>query len=104
MKLQIATRPAVFALLERAAGSDRQLSVAGIGEEYGVSSHHLAKVMNVLVRAGLVRSVRGARGGYQFNGNIRRTTLLDVIVLFENIGAEGSAAGGDQPSQGPALL
>lgn len=103
MKLQISSRLAIFALLELAAESDRQLSVAGIGEEYGVSSHHLAKVMNVLVRAGLVRSVRGARGGYQFNGNIRRTTLLDVIELFENIGADGSAAVGDRTSQGRAL-
>ena len=103
MKLQISSRLAIFALLELAAGSDRQLSVAGIGEEYGVSSHHLAKVMHVLVRAGLVRSVRGARGGYQFNGNARRTTLLDVIQLFENIGADVSAAVGDRTSEGRAL-
>src|SRR5262249_48704154 len=49
-------------------------------------SHHLAKVMQVLGRAGLVRAVRGARGGYQFSGNARRTTLLDVIELFEQLG------------------
>ncbi len=103
MKLQISSRLAIFALLKLAADSDRQLSVAGIGEEYGVSSHHLAKVMNVLVRAGLVRSVRGAHGGYQFSGNVRRTTLLDVIQLFENIGADVSAAVGDRTSQGRAL-
>jgi Rrf2 family protein len=103
MKLQISSRLAIFALLELAADSDRQLSVAGICEKYDVSSHHLAKVMNVLVRAGLVRSVRGARGGYQFSGNARRTTLLDVIQLFENVGAEISAAVGDRTSEGRAL-
>ena len=41
--------------------------------------------MHALTRAGLVRSVRGARGGYQFSGNARRTTLLDVIELFEDL-------------------
>jgi len=31
--------------------------------------------------------VRGARGGYRFAGNARRVTLMDVIALFEDIGA-----------------
>jgi Rrf2 family protein len=90
MRLQIASRLAVFALLDLAADPDRQLSVAQIGEKYGVSSHHLAKVMHVLSRAGLVRAVRGAGGGYQFRGNARRTTLLEVIRLFETLGPEGA--------------
>ena len=41
--------------------------------------------MHVMGRAGLVRSVRGAGGGYQFAGNARRTTLLDVAQLFEEL-------------------
>ena len=40
--------------------------------------------MNTLGRAGLVRSVRGVGGGYSFSGNARRTSLLDVINLFED--------------------
>jgi Rrf2 family protein len=87
MKLQISSRIAIFALLELAARPDQQVSVAEVGEKYGISSHHLAKVMHTLARAGLVRSVRGAGGGYVFTGQVRRTTLLDVISLFENIGA-----------------
>ena len=65
MRLQISSRLAVFALLGLAANPDRQLSVAQIGDKYGVSSHHLAKVMHILNRAGLVRSVRGTGGGYR---------------------------------------
>ncbi|MFN3655630.1 MAG: Rrf2 family transcriptional regulator [Pseudolabrys sp.] len=85
MKLQISTRLAIFAVLELTAREGRQLSVAEIGERHGVSSHHLAKVMHVMSRAGLVRSVRGAGGGYQFLGNPRRVTLLDVAQLFEDL-------------------
>jgi Rrf2 family protein len=84
MKLQISSRLAVFALIELAADPKRQVSVSEIGQKYAVSSHHLAKVMHTLGRAGLVRSIRGVGGGYSFSGNARRTTLLDVIMLFED--------------------
>ena len=87
MKLQISTRLAIFAVLELTAREGLQLSVAEIGKKYGVSSHHLAKVMHIMGRAGLVRSVRGVGGGYQFVGNSRRTTLLDVAQLFEELRA-----------------
>lgn len=105
MKLQIASRLAIFAVLELAAQPDRQLSVAEIGEKYGVSNHHLAKVMHVLGRANLVRSVRGAGGGYQFSGNVRRVTLLDIIQLFEDLGAEDrdAEAPGEGTDEGRAL-
>lgn len=93
MKLKISSQLAVFALLELARRPDRQLSVAEIGEKYGASSHHLAKVMNVLGRAGLVRAARGVGGGYQFSGNLRRTTLLDVIELFEEADSASLDAG-----------
>lgn len=98
MNLQIASRLAIFAVLELAAHPERQLSVAEIGTKYGMSSHHLAKVMNALGRAKLVRSVRGAGGGFQFSGNARRTTLLDVIELFENLGPGGAQS--DDPGNG----
>lgn len=89
MKLQISSQLALFAVLKLMAQPERQMTVGEIGRQFGVSNHHLAKVMNVLGRAGLVRSVRGVGGGYQFCGNARRTTLLDVIELFEKLGTAG---------------
>ncbi len=104
MKLQISTRLAIFAILELAEREGLQLSVADIGQKYGVSNHHLAKVMHVMGRAGLVRSVRGAGGGYQFIGNARRTTLLDVVQLFEDSSAvEQDTGGADATLEGLAL-
>jgi len=87
MKLQVSSRLAIYALIELAIEPDRQVSVSDIGKKYRVSSHHLAKVMHTLGRAGLVRSIRGVGGGYSFSGNAKRTTLLDVIKLFEETGA-----------------
>ena len=87
MKLQIASRLAIFAVLELTEHSERQLTVAEIATRYGVSTHHLAKVMHEL-----------GRGGYQFSGNIRRTTLLDIIELFEEFGQQGPDA--NEPGRG----
>ena len=105
MKLQVSSQLAIFAMVELVANADRQLTVAEIGAKYGASSHHLAKVMHVLGDAGLVRAVRGAGGGYQFSGNARRRTLLDVIELFERLGPSGQDAGaaGEGTSEGLAL-
>ncbi|MDH4260467.1 MAG: Rrf2 family transcriptional regulator [Gammaproteobacteria bacterium] len=105
MKLQVSSQLAVLAMVELVANADRQLTVAEIGAKYGASSHHLAKVMHVLGDAGLVRAIRGAGGGYQFSGNARRTTLLDVIELFERLGPSGQDVGaaGEGTSEGLAL-
>jgi Rrf2 family protein len=82
MKLQKATQFALLAVLELARDPSRQLSVSDIAEKYGISANHLAKVLRDLGRARLVEAVRGARGGYRFSGNAKRTSLYDVIELF----------------------
>jgi Rrf2 family protein len=85
MKLQKASRYALYAVLHLASEPGKQFSTAEIAEAYDVSIHHLAKVMRTLVRSGLIESVRGVGGGYRFAGNLRRTTLWDVIHEFESL-------------------
>jgi len=91
MRLQKNTSLALYSVLEFAMDPKRHVSAAGIAEKYGVSAHHLAKVLSELARAGIVQSVRGAGGGYRFAANARRLTLLDVIVLFEDLGPVAGA-------------
>jgi Rrf2 family protein len=88
MKLNKGSLFALIAVLELAGDSDRQLSTTDIAEKYGISTHHLAKVMRNLVHGGLVQAVRGVGGGYRFAGNVNRTTLLDVIQMFETLESE----------------
>ncbi len=83
MRLRKSSLFGLYATLEMAADPARHVSAGEIAETYGISSHHLAKVMRTLVRAGLATSVLGPGGGYRFAGNPRRTSLLDVITLFE---------------------
>ncbi|MEE8233830.1 MAG: Rrf2 family transcriptional regulator [Gammaproteobacteria bacterium] len=84
MKLQRATLLGLYAVLELADQPEEQLSRTDIARKFDVSSNHLSKVMRELGRAGLVKSVRGVGGGYQFSGNAKRTTLMDVISIFES--------------------
>ena len=91
MRLQKNTALALYSVLEFAGDPERHISAAEIATKYGVSPHHLAKVLAELARAGLVESARGVGGGYRFTGNARRLTLLDVIRMFEDIGANAAA-------------
>ncbi len=79
MKLQRATRCALFAILELARHPERQISAAEIADKYGVSVNHLAKVLRDLARAGLIDATRGAGGGYRFSANAKRITLYQVV-------------------------
>jgi len=92
MKLQKNTALALYSVLEFAGEPARYISAAEIAAKYGVSPHHLAKVLAELARAGLVESVRGVGGGYRFVGNARRLTLLDVILMFEDIASRPAGA------------
>lgn len=105
MRLQKATRCALYAVLELAADPKRQLSANEIADKYDISTNHLAKVLRSLGREGLVEAVRGAGGGYRFSGNVKRTTLLDVIKLFETVEtvSSGEREPGDDTPEGLAL-
>jgi Rrf2 family nitric oxide-sensitive transcriptional repressor len=83
MRLQKATRCALFAVTELASDPTRPISAAEIAGKYGLSLNHLAKVLTELSRSGLIEAVRGAGGGYRFTGDAHRTTLMDVITLFQ---------------------
>ena len=85
MKLTKASLFGLIAVLELANAPKQQISTTDIADKYGISTHHLAKVMRNLVHHGLVQAVRGVGGGYSFTGNLKRTTLLDVIMIFENL-------------------
>ena len=92
MKLQKNTLFALYSVLESASRPERQRSAGEIARKYRISPHHLAKVLHTLAQAGVVESVRGVGGGYRFAGNAKRLTLMNVIELFETIGAPARGA------------
>ena len=103
MKLQTGTRLGLYAVLELARDPERTLSATDLAERFGVSGHHLAKVLRILANAGLVRGGRGASGGYRFTGNRRRTTLMDIVALFEPAPGHRAKEPGEETDIGSAL-
>jgi len=55
-------------------------------ERHGLPPRHLEAVMQHLVRAGLLTSTRGPRGGYTLARERRRISLADVVA---SVGGEG---------------
>ena len=83
MKWNKSTRLGLYAALEIAAAGDALVSAGTIAEKYRVSTNHLAKVLQALQRAGLVRSTRGVGGGYRLARPPSEISLLDVVEVFE---------------------
>ncbi|MEO7939020.1 MAG: Rrf2 family transcriptional regulator [Burkholderiaceae bacterium] len=103
MKLQVNTMLALYSVIEFASDPGRHVPAVVIAEKYGVSPHHLAKVLAELAHAGIVESVRGVGGGYRFVANARRLTLMDVVALFEDLGTRPRRDGGDGTAVDQAL-
>jgi len=93
MKLQQATRYAIWATIELASRPKEQVRAQELARIYDISQHHLVRVLHALTRAGIVSSARGPGGGFTFCGNAKRLTLYDIISLFET-GWPGSEADG----------
>lgn len=68
------------ALCER---PDTVLSAAGLAERTGVGLPTVSKLLKELQRAGLVRSLRGARGGYQLAREPALISAADIIDAVE---------------------
>jgi len=60
-----------------------RLSVTAMAGRLGVSENHLAKVMQRLAKAGLVKSRRGPGGGFTLGRHPGRITLLEVYTTVD---------------------
>jgi Rrf2 family protein len=65
------------------AERDGATRTADIAEELHASEAHLSKVLQQLVRVGLLRSKRGPSGGYALTKPADEISLLDVYEAFE---------------------
>jgi len=69
---------------------DTPTATVQIARAYGVSDNHLSKVLQRLARHGLVRSVRGPKGGFVLTRLPEAIRLLDIYEAID--GALSSAS------------
>lgn len=66
--------------------ADRPILNQTIAETLGVPPAYLAKVLQQLVRAGLLDSTRGRSGGFRATAATRKANLMQVLTLIEGPG------------------
>lgn len=80
---QYAIRAVVHVALH---GQDEPVRVDAIAEALEVPRNYLSKTLHALARAGVLRSGRGPRGGFQLAGEPRALTLAQVTAPFDDVG------------------
>lgn len=83
MKLSTKGRYGVRALVELAAESGRGLVIKKLASDQDVSQKYLEKIFSSLKASGLVKSSRGANGGYVLARDPKDTTVLEVLNSLE---------------------
>ncbi|MBX3415134.1 MAG: Rrf2 family transcriptional regulator [Pirellulales bacterium] len=61
----------------------RRATIAEVAELFGISTHHVAKVANVLARLGYIRSMRGIGGGIELARSPEEIRIGEVIQAIE---------------------
>ena len=56
---------------------------ARVSKEYGISLEYLLKILHLLVRANVLRSKRGPRGGFSLARNPQEITMLQIIEAID---------------------
>lgn len=59
------------------------ISLKNIAQRQGISEYYLEQLMAILKKAGLVRSIRGAYGGYLLSRKPSEITVGDVLRALE---------------------
>jgi Rrf2 family protein len=63
--------------------ADRTVPHSEIRERQGIPAHFLSKILRLLVKAGLLTSVPGARGGFRLSRPAREISIREVYESVE---------------------
>jgi Rrf2 family protein len=84
MKLSTRTRYAIRAILQLADNfGNGPLQTRVIAKDQDISVKYLEQLMSAMKSAGLVKSQRGAKGGYVLSNPPNQIKLSDVFDVFE---------------------
>nr|WP_092067258.1 Rrf2 family transcriptional regulator [Dendrosporobacter quercicolus]NSL46491.1 Rrf2 family transcriptional regulator [Dendrosporobacter quercicolus DSM 1736]SDL52641.1 transcriptional regulator, BadM/Rrf2 family [Dendrosporobacter quercicolus] len=84
MKLSTKGRYGVSAMYDLAMHYGQgPISLKSVAQRQGISEHYLEQLMGTLRKAGYVKSLRGAQGGYTLTKDPSRITVGDIITIME---------------------
>jgi Rrf2 family protein len=83
---------AIAAVIDVAVNSrGRPVSAKALATRHGLPPRHLEPVLQALVHQGILKGVRGPRGGYELGRDRRRITADEILR------AAGTVDGGGEP-------
>jgi Rrf2 family transcriptional regulator, nitric oxide-sensitive transcriptional repressor len=100
MKISKSTDLAIHGLWQLAADSKRLHFVSEMAKAQRVSESYLAKIFQRLARRGLVRSLRGKRGGFALAKVPEKISLAEVVRAVESDGPLYSCLGPERGCKG----
>jgi Rrf2 family cysteine metabolism transcriptional repressor len=84
MKLSTKGRYGVKAMVDLAIHYGVQpISIKSISERQHISEYYLEQLFATLRKSGLIKSIRGAKGGYVLNKAPEEITVADVMYVLE---------------------
>lgn len=84
MKLSTKGRYGVKAMMDLAVHyGDTPTSIKSISARQGISEYYLEQLFSPLRRAKLIKSIRGAQGGYILNREPSEITILEIMDILE---------------------
>lgn len=83
IKISEATAIALHAMLYIAANKQKPAALKDIAAEFKISANHLSKVLQRLVKAGYLQSVKGPKGGFTLMPKKQNTTFLEIYETIE---------------------
>ncbi|HVX43676.1 MAG TPA: Rrf2 family transcriptional regulator [Mycobacteriales bacterium] len=86
MKLSGGVEWAVHCCVVLSVAKDDPVAVTRLAELHEVSATYLAKQMQALSRAGIVRSIQGHSGGYTLTRAPEKITVLDIVEAVDGAG------------------
>ncbi len=84
MKLSTKGRYGLRAMIDLARYSEEEpVSISSIAARQGISERYLEQLVALMKKAGLVKSIRGASGGYVLARNVEDISVGDVLRSLE---------------------
>ena len=98
MKVSTKGRYGIKAMLDLAIhGTDGHIALKNIAERQQISGHYLEQLIASLRKAGLVKSIRGAQGGYALAQDPSEITVGQILRALEGSLAPVDCVVEDEP-------
>lgn len=78
-----ALRAAVYLMAH--SKSDVRAGIKEIAEEINANVHTTGKILQVLVKEGVITSAKGPNGGFYISANAKKIFLIDIVQVVDGV-------------------